>query len=70
MVSSDGLARPPAQIHDPLVQVVSDVQLAGLQLPVVVEGELEPPGHLHLPQPEPLAVARQVLHDDREHRQG
>ena len=53
-----GLAWPAAQHHDPLVQVVRDVQLARFQSPVVSEGETQPARHLNLPQAEPLAVGR------------
>ena len=42
----DTLSRPPAQLHDPLVQVVRDVQLSGLELSVLTKRQVQPSGHL------------------------
>jgi len=61
------LTGQPTQLHDPLVQVVRDVQTAGLQLSVLAERQVEKPCHLGLAEPHPVAVTREVLHEKREH---
>lgn len=64
------LARPSTQLDDPLVQVEGDVHLARLERPVLGERQSKPARHLHLAQPHPFAVSREVLHEDREHGSG
>ena len=43
------------------------MQLPGLEVSVLPEREVEPFRHLHLAEPHPLTVPREMLNDDREH---
>jgi hypothetical protein len=64
----DVAPRPSARLDDPLVELVVDVQLAGLEGDVLAEREAEQTRHLHRSQPEPLAVSGQVGDQGGEHR--
>ena len=45
-------------LDDAMVEVEGDVHLAGLERPVLGEGQAQASRHLHLAQPYPVAVSR------------
>ena len=54
-----GLARPPTEVADALVEVRRDIQLTDLERRILPQGEPEAAGHLNLSQTKPFAVGGQ-----------
>lgn len=62
------LAWPPAEIHDPLVQVIVAVKLAGFERPVLGHGQPEPPAICTYRKPIALDLEEDAT--DEEHGRG